>query len=208
LRIVSKSDLSRIPVDSLFPCSHVELDPLTFPEPLDHDLLMRALGVTRDGKEVDGEITVDQLGTRWTFTPANRGGGGSYNLLALDILEDVAGNQIGHAFEVDNSEPVDKGPNPQTITIPFIVKSAERPWSRAKANCEPVPIVQRIDFRWTWGGPMSFLKRLLGRDEPPKPRVRVCVECGMPVAEHKDWCSILRGQIEMKRRSEEASELS
>jgi hypothetical protein len=24
----------------------------------------------------------------------------------------------------------------------------------------------------------------------------------MPVAEHKDWCSILRGQIEMKRRSE------
>ena len=55
---------------------------------------------------------------------------------------------------------------------------------------------------------MSFLKRLLGRDEPPKLRVRVCVECGMPVAEHKDWCSILRGQIEMKRRSEEASELS
>jgi hypothetical protein len=55
---------------------------------------------------------------------------------------------------------------------------------------------------------MSFLKRLLGKDEPPKPRVRICVECGMPVAEHKDWCSILRGQIEMKRRSGEASELS
>jgi hypothetical protein len=27
------------------------------------------------------------------------------------------------------------------------------------------------------------------------------VECGMPVAEHKDWCSILRGQIEMKLRA-------
>jgi hypothetical protein len=26
------------------------------------------------------------------------------------------------------------------------------------------------------------------------------VECGMPVAEHKDWCSILRGQLEMKLR--------
>jgi hypothetical protein len=49
---------------------------------------------------------------------------------------------------------------------------------------------------------VSLLKRLLGRNDPPKPRVRVCVECGMPVAEHKDWCSILRGQIEMKRRSE------
>ena len=44
---------------------------------------------------------------------------------------------------------------------------------------------------------MSFLKRLLGKTEPPKQRVRVCVECGMPIAEHKDWCSILRGQIEM-----------
>jgi hypothetical protein len=44
---------------------------------------------------------------------------------------------------------------------------------------------------------MSFLKRLLGRTEPPKPRVRICVECGMPVAEHKEWCSILRGQREL-----------
>jgi hypothetical protein len=55
---------------------------------------------------------------------------------------------------------------------------------------------------------VSFLKRLLGRDEPPKQRVRVCVECGMPVAEHKSWCSILRGQIEMQRRSDEYSQTS
>ena len=52
---------------------------------------------------------------------------------------------------------------------------------------------------------MSLLKRLLGKSEPPKPRVRVCVECGMPVANHKDWCSILRGQMEMDRRQAEAS---
>jgi len=50
---------------------------------------------------------------------------------------------------------------------------------------------------------MSLLKRLLGgRREPPR-RVRVCVECGMPVAEHKEWCSILRGEIEMRRRAED-----
>ena len=95
---------------------------VTFPEPLDHGLLMRALGVTRDGQEVDGEIAVDQLETRWTFTPSESWRAGSYALLALDILEDVAGNQIGRAFEVDNFESVDKGPNPQTVTIPFIVK--------------------------------------------------------------------------------------
>jgi hypothetical protein len=45
---------------------------------------------------------------------------------------------------------------------------------------------------------MSFFKKILGKEEPPKPRVRVCVECGMPVAEHKEWCSILRGQLEMQ----------
>ena len=52
---------------------------------------------------------------------------------------------------------------------------------------------------------MSLLNRLLGKADPPKTRVRICVECGMPVAEHKDWCSILRGQIEMQqRRAEQA----
>jgi len=47
---------------------------------------------------------------------------------------------------------------------------------------------------------MSLLNRLLGKTDPPKTRTRICVECGMPVAEHKDWCSILRGQIEMEQR--------
>ena len=49
---------------------------------------------------------------------------------------------------------------------------------------------------------MSLLKRLFGKSsEPPKQRIRVCVECGMPIAEHKDWCSILRGEIDMKLRA-------
>jgi hypothetical protein len=53
---------------------------------------------------------------------------------------------------------------------------------------------------------MSFLKRLLGKGgDPPKARIRICVECGMPVAEHKEWCSILRGQIEMNERAKAAA---
>ena len=48
---------------------------------------------------------------------------------------------------------------------------------------------------------MSFLNRLLGKSEPPKQRVQVCVECGMPVADHKQWCSILQGQNEMKLKA-------
>lgn len=48
---------------------------------------------------------------------------------------------------------------------------------------------------------MSFFQKLF-KKSPPKPRVRVCVECGMPIAEHKEWCSILRGQQEMARKGQ------
>ena len=53
------------------------------------------------------------------------------------------------------------------------------------------------------GREMTFLKKLFGKEEP-KTRVRVCVECGMPIAEHRDWCSILRGQKEMEAKSKTA----
>lgn len=43
---------------------------------------------------------------------------------------------------------------------------------------------------------MGLLQKIFPRSRPVK-RVRICVECGMPVAEHKDWCSILRTKQEM-----------
>jgi hypothetical protein len=48
---------------------------------------------------------------------------------------------------------------------------------------------------------MGLLQKLFSKKAEPKPRVRVCVECGMPVKEHKDWCSILRGQREMEEKA-------
>ncbi|MEW5981635.1 MAG: hypothetical protein AB1806_04615 [Acidobacteriota bacterium] len=39
---------------------------------------------------------------------------------------------------------------------------------------------------------MSILSKLFAGHKKQRPRVRICVECGMPVAEHKDWCSIYR----------------
>lgn len=51
---------------------------------------------------------------------------------------------------------------------------------------------------------MTFLKKIFGRKEPVQ-RVQVCVECGMPVGEHRDWCSILRLRDEHEGpRSEQA----
>jgi hypothetical protein len=43
---------------------------------------------------------------------------------------------------------------------------------------------------------MGIFDKLLGRKKPAQ-RVRVCVECGMPVGQHKDWCSILKGEQRM-----------
>ena len=48
---------------------------------------------------------------------------------------------------------------------------------------------------------MSAFARLFGRKTEPKKRVRVCIECGMPLLEHKDWCAILRGQKEAAERA-------
>jgi hypothetical protein len=50
---------------------------------------------------------------------------------------------------------------------------------------------------------MSFLGKLLGQKPEPKKRVRVCVECGMPVEQHKDWCAILKGQKAMAANAQE-----
>ena len=50
-------------------------------------------------------------------------------------------------------------------------------------------------------GVMTLWQKLFSRKPEPGKRVRVCVECGMPVAEHKDWCSIFRTQQEYDRKA-------
>jgi hypothetical protein len=48
---------------------------------------------------------------------------------------------------------------------------------------------------------MTLWEKLFSRKAGPRQRVRVCIECGMPIAEHKDWCSILRTQQELDRKA-------
>ncbi len=51
---------------------------VTFPEPLDHGLLLRALGVLApDGKPLEGTVIVGSHELTWAFTPPNRGRPGS-----------------------------------------------------------------------------------------------------------------------------------
>jgi hypothetical protein len=95
-------------------------DPIsvTFPEPFDHGLLQRAVGVRRNGAPVVGDVRVDAHETRWTMTPNEPWRSGDYAVIALGILEDLAGNRIGRAFEVISKD--DKGENDAAVNaVPF-----------------------------------------------------------------------------------------
>jgi hypothetical protein len=96
---------------------------VTFPEPLDRGLLLRAVGIARGGTALDGEVRIETNETKWLFTPRDPWRAGEYQLVALSILEDLAGNRIGQRFEVDEFERVDASPQPERFTVPFRVGS-------------------------------------------------------------------------------------
>jgi hypothetical protein len=97
-------------------------DPLrvSFSKPLDYALLQRALSVwTTRGDRVEGDIRTEAAETRWLFTPRARWRAGEYSLVASSILEDVAGNRIGHPFEVDSLASSKGGNQATSVTVPF-----------------------------------------------------------------------------------------
>jgi hypothetical protein len=103
-----------------------ERDPLivTFPEPLDRGLLLRALGVTAgDQRFLEGDVKIESHETRWRFTPREPWKAGRHQLVALAMLEDMAGNRIGRAFEVDRFDRADPSGEPERTVIPFELSS-------------------------------------------------------------------------------------
>lgn len=120
--LVSAPDLA--PLDpkgwKITPPHEGSRDPVSviFPEPLDHGLLMRAIGVRRNDAPVVGDVRVDSNETRWTMTPNEPWRSGDYALIALGVLEDLAGNRIGRPFEVVSKD--DKGEDDAAINaVPF-----------------------------------------------------------------------------------------
>ncbi len=82
-----------------------------FPEPLDHALLLRSLSI-RDsrGEMIPGESKIVNHERGWIFTPTSKLQAGGYILKINPLLEDLSGNSIARAFEVDLSMPLDKSP--------------------------------------------------------------------------------------------------
>ena len=91
-----------------------------FGEPLDYGLLGRVLAVEdATGVPVAGDVAITNQETHWVFTPAVTWAPGRYALVALGILEDLAGNRIGAPFELDVFERIDAPDEQESYRIPF-----------------------------------------------------------------------------------------
>jgi hypothetical protein len=96
---------------------------VAFPEPLDRGLLLRALGVEgADGRPIGGEVSVGRNEATWSFTPKEFWKAGSHHIVAFGMLEDLAGNRIGRAFEVDRFDRSDRSAEPEKTLIPFQIR--------------------------------------------------------------------------------------
>jgi hypothetical protein len=96
-------------------------DPLIvdFPRPLDYALLQHAIAV--DG--VSGKVEVARGETQWRFTPEAPWKRAEYRLTVNTTLEDLAGNRVGRAFDVDKFQEVTAQIQTETVSIPFRIGS-------------------------------------------------------------------------------------
>jgi hypothetical protein len=95
---------------------------LDFPEPIDAALLQRFIEVVNHkGDRVNGQVTVEREETRWIFTPAEPWSAGDYKIEIVSTLEDLAGNKINKAFDVDVFERVERQITLESYSLPFTV---------------------------------------------------------------------------------------
>lgn len=94
-----------------------------FPRPLDHSLLERMLWVVElgGGSRVGGSVATDEHETVWRFTPQTPWTRGEYQLIVQTTLEDLAGNSIGRAFEVQPSGDDQRTITDETVAVPFAI---------------------------------------------------------------------------------------
>jgi len=91
---------------------------VTLPEPADRALLERLLRI----EGVTGETTVAAGETEWRFTPAAPWRAGEYRVTIDTRLEDLAGNKVGRAFDVDVFDRVTKKIDAKEVALTFRIE--------------------------------------------------------------------------------------
>ncbi len=99
---------------------------VVFPRPLDHALLERTIFVDdATGENLEGEVVVSDEERRWEFKPKSPWKAGEHQLVIDTVLEDLAGNHLGEAFEVDQLTPIEKKVDVKFVRVPFAVEAAK-----------------------------------------------------------------------------------
>jgi hypothetical protein len=91
----------------------------SFDEPLDYAMLQHALTVAG----VTGKVELERGETEWRFTPTLPWNDIEYQLVVQADLEDLAGNRVGRAFDVDVSKPVTQKLPGKSVTLSFRPRS-------------------------------------------------------------------------------------
>ena len=96
---------------------------IAFPEPMDRALLDHMIVVVGPSGEVlDGRVEVDAAETAWHFVPSRPWPAGDYTLDINPDLEDLAGNNLAHLFDVDLSQDVRLSEDEARARLPFTVR--------------------------------------------------------------------------------------
>jgi len=95
---------------------------VTFPNPMNYTLLQRMIQVAGAQGNVSGTISVARQETEWRFTPKSAWMAGDYRLVIDTGIEDLAGNHIGQAFDIDTFEKVTEHITHQTVSLAFRVQ--------------------------------------------------------------------------------------
>lgn len=99
-----------------------------FGEPLDQALALRLIGVAAENGKggeksgVHGKATLGEQERRWNFDPAQPWRPGRYFISVVTTIEDLAGNNVGKAFDVDLAEGVQRKVASESVTVPFEVR--------------------------------------------------------------------------------------
>jgi hypothetical protein len=96
---------------------------ISFPESMDHALAQRVIQVVNGSNQLlDGKVALEDHERRWTFVPAMAWRRGPHALSVQKTIEDLAGNNIGKAFEVDLFDGVQRRFTNSTIKLSFEVR--------------------------------------------------------------------------------------
>ncbi|MEO7799942.1 MAG: hypothetical protein ABIY47_19690 [Opitutaceae bacterium] len=97
-----------------------------FDEPMDHALALRLIAAVRKegGKNtgIAGDAALSRQEQRWSFVPTHAWPGGAYQLIVQTNIEDLAGNNIGKAFDVDVRGEEQRQLSGNTVSLDFSVR--------------------------------------------------------------------------------------